>query len=107
MKDVLFPYARNNVATYMNENKDKKEVINIVNDFRELVATEAFNNELIPVPGIKNVDVHPSKEEIDAVVQNVYKLMDNDSKVGVLKNLQGLIWEGVFLYFYNCFFLFL
>jgi enolase-phosphatase E1 len=93
--DVLFPYARARVRTYLEETTASDAGIrHIVEDLRRErpasgfpLAADVFGP---PNEGARD----PSRPSHDAeIVSYVYWLMDRDRKSGPLKALQGRIWE--------------
>ncbi|MDH4263677.1 MAG: acireductone synthase [Spirochaetia bacterium] len=75
VKDVLFPYARKNIADYLKTHANDLEVKQIVTD-------------VVKICGRKMVE----QEIIDTLIQWI----DEDKKITPLKVLQGLIWEDGF-----------
>jgi enolase-phosphatase E1 len=73
VKDVLFPYARANLADYVRRHSDDPQVKPLLDD----VCTEA--------------DSELSTEQI--IIQLI-RWIDEDKKATPLKSLQGLIWEA-------------
>ena len=72
VKDVLFPYARANLADYVLNHIDEAQVKSLLDDARQEIGAE------LPVEAL-----------IDVFIQWI----DEDKKVTPLKALQGLIWE--------------
>jgi enolase-phosphatase E1 len=76
--DVLFPYARARVGSFLESHASDDDVRKIVEDLRtEQRSAQANNDELSEA----------------TVVGYVHALMDRDRKSGPLKALQGRIWE--------------
>ncbi len=73
VKDVLFPYARANLADYVRHHKDEPQVNTLLEDTGKEAGAE-LNLE----------------QSIDQLIQ----WLDEDKKVTPLKSLQGLIWEA-------------
>ncbi len=73
VKDVLFPYARTNLADYVRRHKDEPQVKTLLEDACKEVGVELDTGQLI--------------------VQLI-QWLDEDKKVTPLKSLQGLIWEA-------------
>lgn len=71
VKDVLFPYARANIADFLQQQAANPEVQTLLNDARTLVG--------------KNL----SQEEL---TEQLIAWIDTDQKVTPLKALQGLMW---------------
>jgi enolase-phosphatase E1 len=72
VKDVLFPYARKNIGDYIRRHADDGKMIQLVNDVRR----EAGENL-----------------DLQGVVDQLEKWIDEDKKITPLKTLQGLLWE--------------
>eukprot|EP01084_Bolivina_argentea_P127214 225032_1 len=76
--EILFPYARSNLRSFLSNNYNDIEVAKRI---KEIKATS-------------NTNIHMSKEtEIDFVCDIIYKWMDKNAKIKPLKYLQGLIWK--------------
>jgi enolase-phosphatase E1 len=76
VQDVLFPYARERIASFVRHNREEPEVRAIL----DMAAREA------------GVDVH----DLPAIINALHVWSDTDVKVTPLKELQGLIWKGGF-----------
>jgi enolase-phosphatase E1 len=72
VKEVLFPYARANLADYVSRHQDEPQVKNLLKDACNEIGAELDTGQLI--------------------VQLI-QWIDEDKKVTPLKSLQGLIWE--------------
>ena len=73
VKDVLFPYARANLADYVHHHKDEPQVKTLLED----TGKEAG-----------------AKLGIEQLIDQLIEWLDEDKKVTPLKSLQGLIWEA-------------
>ncbi len=82
--DVLFPYARQQVAGFLATNWDAPDV----REACEQIARDAGGNSLSAWTATDDPDA-----ALQIVVTEVYRLMDRDAKVTGLKALQGLIWK--------------
>ena len=94
--DVLFPYARARVSSYLEENATSDpEIRRIVEDLRLELPASGFQlaaDDPASVAG--NSPRAATSEPRDAdIVAYVHWLMDRDRKSGPLKALQGRIWE--------------
>ena len=69
--DVLYPYARERLPSFVRQHRDERQVAAILDEARE--AGNVWNDE--------------------AVVVRMCHWMERDQKVTPLKDLQGLIWE--------------
>ena len=70
--DVLFPYAREHMAEFIQQNAENPDVVCHIND----VCAEAGKNMAL-----------------DDVISQLIQWIDEDKKVTPLKAIQGLIWE--------------
>jgi enolase-phosphatase E1 len=73
VKEVLFPYARANLADYVRRHKDESQVKGLLEDACKEVGAELDAGQLIA---------------------QLIQWIDEDKKVTPLKSLQGLIWEA-------------
>lgn len=73
VKDVLFPYARANLAGYIHRHADEPKVQTLLNDARAEAGSELT---------------------IEQLITQFIQWIDEDKKVTPLKSLQGLIWEA-------------
>ncbi|NPA52820.1 MAG: acireductone synthase [Aquificae bacterium] len=75
VKEVLFPYSKQKLQTYLKENLDKKHVQTIIQSIKEEIGRDLSIAEIV----------------------NILKdWIDKDQKITPLKELQGLIWEEGF-----------
>lgn len=86
VKDVLFPYARNNLSTHLR---------NLWNDpvsarIRQKLAEQHGKSSFEEWTGGKGM---PPEHRLVQIRQTLLTLMDEDSKTGPLKEMQGLIWK--------------
>ena len=94
--DVLFPYARARVSSYLEANvPSDPEIRQILEDLQlELPASGFQLAPDDPVSVARNSPRAATSEPRDAdIVAYVHWLMDRDRKSGPLKALQGRIWE--------------
>lgn len=94
--DVLFPYARARVQSYLDETiGSDDEIQRIVEELRSELPASGFP---LPAGSLQSIgesqmpESGSRKPEAD-IVSYVYWLMDRDRKSGPLKALQGRIWE--------------
>jgi enolase-phosphatase E1 len=80
--DVLFPYAREHVDSYLSQHFHQPEVQADVTKLRE---EQASDTEELRQPPI---------DSIETVVTYVNRLIDLDRKSPALKSLQGKIWKA-------------
>jgi len=85
--DTLFPYIRENVASFLAAHWDDEDIQADIKSLRELSEQDERNQ----VSGaIKIVNENVGKEEVlRSTVENVLWQMDSDRKSGPLKSLQG------------------
>jgi 2,3-diketo-5-methylthio-1-phosphopentane phosphatase len=86
VKDVLFPYARDNCKSFLNENFDDPEIQTIIKDLCDLAIRD------------ENPIVQSDDKEtfVDSIVENIHQQIKEDRKTKELKNLQGKIWKVAF-----------
>ncbi len=84
VKDVMFPFVGQNVASFLNTNWASDPVQNSIDQ----MALDA---------GLSRVDwLGDLPDEPNSIVTKVNALMDGDSKTTGLKSLQGQIWKAGF-----------
>ncbi len=72
---VLFPYSREKMQSFLLENQAEPDVMNALNEVREIIGDKTAN--------------------INTLSQQLIQWIDEDKKIGPLKTLQGMIWlEG-------------
>ncbi len=76
VKDVLFPYARSNLADFLRRHREDAEVGAILGDIRTRENDASLGE--------------------DSIVALLTRWIDEDRKTGPLKSLQGLIWREGF-----------
>ncbi len=74
---VLFPYARQHLATWINQHSDQPEVLQALD-------------------GLKTELALPSADR-EQLIATLYRFMDEDRKSTALKALQGMIWREGYL----------
>ncbi|HEY8035139.1 MAG TPA: acireductone synthase [Methylobacter sp.] len=73
VKDVLFPYARANLADYIRKHTDDPQIKPLLEDVCKEVGSELSTEQIIT---------------------QLIQWIDEDKKVTPLKSLQGMIWEA-------------
>lgn len=73
VKDVLFPYARENIETFVREHAMEDKIETLVDDVRKEVGRELSLGE---------------------VIAQLIEWIDQDRKITPLKQIQGLLWEA-------------
>lgn len=86
VRQVLFPYARREVASFLTRHLTTPEVQSALHQMARDGGASDWENRVVP-------DLQ-SPEAIDAICQTVHRWIDSDSKQTGLKSLQGMIWEA-------------
>lgn len=86
VKDVLFPYARDNCKEFLNQHFDEPEIKEIIDDLCELAIKDGN-----PIETIDDKNLF-----LNAIVSNVHQQISADRKTKELKRLQGKIWKVAF-----------
>jgi enolase-phosphatase E1 len=73
VKDVLFPYAREHIGTFLRQNEDNPEVAAQLDELRRLEGKEL---------------------DLEDIIELLIQWIDEDRKITPLKSLQGMIWEA-------------
>ena len=75
VKDILFPYSKEKMESFVKENIDKPEIKKIVEDVKKIEGKDL---------------------SVDEVIQTLKRWIDEDKKITPLKEIQGYIWEEGF-----------
>ncbi len=75
VKDVLFPYSKEKMESFVKENENKPEIKQILEDVKKIEKREMSTEE---------------------VIDTLKKWIDEDRKITPLKEIQGYIWEEGF-----------
>lgn len=86
--EVLFPYARSNVKSYLQQNWNSPDVVEDLKKLREENAAD--QQQGLQPPEIANAR---RDTQADSAVAYVNWLIDRDRKSTGLKSLQGKIWK--------------
>jgi enolase-phosphatase E1 len=86
VKDVLFPYARNNCRKFLVENFEVPEIKAAIDELVDLSVRDG-----IPIERSGDKEIF-----VDSIVANVHQQISQDRKTKELKNLQGKIWKVAF-----------
>jgi 2,3-diketo-5-methylthio-1-phosphopentane phosphatase len=94
VSDVLFPYARRELSSFLDRNFDSSETQADIEELRKLAKADlaSGNQEIVQIPeagGDKSVI-------LEAAIKNVLAQMNTDRKTTALKQLQGHIWRHGF-----------
>lgn len=85
VKDILFPYAKKNIAEFVRKNQNDPKVSSLINDVeKEAGYASTYKQDVKP-------DV---KADIEQCIKQLIDWIDEDKKITPLKALQGLIWEA-------------
>ena len=88
--DVMFPYAREQMAPWLRENWESDPV----REALDLLARDHQSDSSAQWFASRNVESVSDRQNL--VVESVHLLMDQDAKVTGLKQLQGLVWRSGF-----------
>jgi len=86
VRDVLFPYARRHLAVALRNQWDNPAMDSIRQGLAEHHGFASFDEWT----GGKGI---PPEHRLKRMRQALIKMMDEDAKVGPLKEIQGLIWR--------------
>lgn len=70
---VLFPYARQRLESFVTEHQHTPDVVAILDSLRQ--------------------EIHQPQATMAALIDTLYRFMDEDRKSTALKSLQGMIWR--------------
>ena len=73
VKEVLFPYAREHIGDYIRSHAEEEKIVPLLNDVRRQAGEDL---------------------DLEGVITQLQRWIDEDRKVTALKTLQGLIWEA-------------
>nr|XP_039273732.1 enolase-phosphatase E1-like isoform X1 [Styela clava] len=90
--EVLFPYIKENIKTYLTKNWNEKELLDDYEALRALAESDR-QSEIEDVPLIPS---HDEKGAQESVVKNVLWQMSKDRKSTALKQLQGHMWQSAY-----------
>lgn len=92
VKDVLFPYVRENLNKYIDGKWEDEE---FKKDFEKL-KEQAKKDEEDKVDGVVPIAGANTDEEKKSLVKNILWQMDGDRKTVALKQLQGHMWREAY-----------
>ncbi|XP_006010154.1 enolase-phosphatase E1 [Latimeria chalumnae] len=90
VKDVLFPYIRQNIKHYLNEHWDEVECQQDVQLLRKQAEDDSRVDGVVPILS----DSEDQTQVIQTVIDNVLWQMSLDRKTTALKQLQGHMWRS-------------
>jgi enolase-phosphatase E1 len=73
VKEVLFPYAREHIGDYVRQHAEEADTVSLINDVRKEAAEDL---------------------DIEGVIAQLERWIDEDRKITPLKAIQGLVWEA-------------
>jgi len=92
VKDVLFPFARKEIDSFLNLNWNDKDVQSIIEMIQKQAEEDRNGGLLAP-----SIPTGSDKEVVlPELLKNLSWQMDNDRKTTGLKSLQGKIWKQGF-----------
>ncbi|KAM5272235.1 enolase-phosphatase E1 [Ctenodactylus gundi] len=97
VKDILFPYIKENVKEYLQTHWEEEECQQDVSLLRKQAEEDAHLEGAIPIPAASENGVDDLQQVIQAVVDNVCWQMSLDRKTTALKQLQGHMWRAAFM----------
>jgi enolase-phosphatase E1 len=92
--DVLFPFVRVNLEKHLIDNWASKELSADIDALRKL--SEELAGDVVKAIPVLSENDENKNDLIKSVVVFVNQLMDEDRKVGPLKQLQGHIWLAAY-----------
>mmetsp|Transcript_2711 Transcript_2711/g.4838 ORF Transcript_2711/g.4838 Transcript_2711/m.4838 type:complete len:254 (+) Transcript_2711:83-844(+) len=90
VQDVLFPYARNSLSSFLLSSWDLPQTQDDISLLRSNTAEDIASG--LEIPAIAAAD-DSQDSIIQSIVKNVHWQMDRDRKATALKQLQGHMWE--------------
>nr|XP_033710934.1 enolase-phosphatase E1-like [Tursiops truncatus] len=96
VKDILFPYIKDNVKEYLQTHWEEEECQQGVNLLRKQAEEDSHLDGAVPIPAASGNAVGDLQRMIQAVVVNECWQMSLDRKTTVLKHLQGHMWRAAF-----------
>uniref|UniRef100_A0A7E4UV74 Enolase-phosphatase E1 n=1 Tax=Panagrellus redivivus TaxID=6233 RepID=A0A7E4UV74_PANRE len=89
VKDVLFPYANENVVPFLKSNHNTESLKKVMEDLRTLSNTEAeIDSDISPVANLT---------DWETIANNIKVWIRKDKKLTPLKELQGIMWEQAYV----------
>nr|XP_044998690.1 enolase-phosphatase E1 isoform X2 [Jaculus jaculus] len=96
VKDILFPYVKENVKEYLQTHWEEEECQQDVSLLRKQAEEDAQLDGAVPIPAASGNGEDDLQQMIQAVVDNVCWQMSLDRKTTALKQLQGHMWRAAF-----------
>ncbi|XP_041432424.1 enolase-phosphatase E1 isoform X3 [Xenopus laevis] len=95
VKDVLFPYIKENIKKYLLEHWQEKECQEDITQLQKQAEKDSHIDGFVPIPSA--ISDNETENMIQAVVDNVYWQMSLDRKTTALKQLQGHMWRSAYI----------
>ncbi|XP_066136361.1 enolase-phosphatase E1 isoform X2 [Saccopteryx bilineata] len=96
VKDILFPYIKENVKDYLQTHWEEEECQQDVSLLRKQAEEDSLLDGAVPIPAASENGADDLQQTIQAVVDNVCWQMSLDRKTTALKQLQGHMWRAAF-----------
>ncbi|XP_023606105.1 enolase-phosphatase E1 isoform X3 [Myotis lucifugus] len=96
VKDILFPYIKENVKEYLQTHWEEEECQQDVSLLRKQAEEDSHLDGAVPIPVAPENGTDDLQLMIQAVVDNVCWQMSLDRKTTALKQLQGHMWRAAF-----------
>uniref|UniRef100_A0ABI7Z0G1 Enolase-phosphatase E1 n=1 Tax=Felis catus TaxID=9685 RepID=A0ABI7Z0G1_FELCA len=96
VKDILFPYIKENVKEYLQTHWEEEECQQDVSLLRKQAEEDSHLDGAVPIPAASGNGADDLQQMIQAVVDNVRWQMSLDRKTTALKQLQGHMWRAAF-----------
>eukprot|EP00069_Balaena_mysticetus_P002759 bmy_16217T0 len=96
VKDILFPYIKENVKEYLQTHWEEEECQQDVSLLRKQAEEDSHLDGAVPIPAASGNGADDLQRMIQAVVDNVCWQMSLDRKTTALKQLQGHMWRAAF-----------
>ncbi|NIG59369.1 enolase-phosphatase E1 [Pontoporia blainvillei] len=96
VKDILFPYIKDNVKEYLQTHWEEEQCQQGINLLRKQAEEDSHLDGAVPIPAASGNAVDDLQWMIQAVVVNECWQMSLDRKTTVLKHLHGHMWRTAF-----------
>ncbi|KAG8515178.1 Enolase-phosphatase E1 [Galemys pyrenaicus] len=96
VKDILFPYIKENVKEYLQTHWEEEECQQDVSLLRKQAEEDSHLDGAVAIPAGCGNGADDLHQMIQAVVDNVCWQMSLDRKTTALKQLQGHMWRAAF-----------
>ncbi|XP_063281429.1 enolase-phosphatase E1 [Pelobates fuscus] len=96
VKDVLFPYIKDNVKEYLHKHWEEEQCQEDVSQLQKQAEIDAHLDGFVPIPSFSD-GTADLQTVVQAVVDNVHWQMSLDRKTTALKQLQGHMWKSAYV----------